>query len=113
MVALTIVLSPAARTASASTSRTRSREGRKRATSTSRYAPTSASRVLPIVMPSTVSGGGLPVSAFASKAPAATPGHMRRPQTTMAASAIPVGGQTAVMLSFSNASSSPSLAVAK
>ena len=35
---------------------------------------------------------------FARKAPSATPGHMLRPQRTSAASAIPVGGQTAVTL---------------
>jgi hypothetical protein len=98
-VALTIVLSPAASTASASTSRARSSEGRKR-TARSRLAPTSASRVLPALMPSTVTRG-TPVQELARNAPSATPGQYRRPHTSRAASAIPVGGHTAVTLEFS------------
>jgi hypothetical protein len=54
IVALTMVLSTAPRPTSARMSRTRSSEGRKPATRRSSQAPTSASRVLPIVMPRTV-----------------------------------------------------------
>ena len=43
------------------------------------------------------------------KAPAATAGHMRTPRMSSAARAMPVGGQTAVALAWTEAKSSPSL----
>jgi hypothetical protein len=108
-VALTVVLTAPARNARAMTSRTRSRDGRKSATRRNRNAPTSASPVLPAVIPSTVYQG-TPVSTLPRSAPRAMAGHIRYPQKTVAASAIPVGGQTALMLSFVYARLSPSFA---
>jgi hypothetical protein len=93
------VLSAAARPASASTSRARSSDGLKPA-SRKRLAPASASSVLPAVIPRTVIKG-TPVQELAMKAPRATPGQARRPHSSRAASAMPVGGQTAVTLEFS------------
>ena len=60
-------------------------------------------------MPRTTSIG-TPVQPLASSAPIATPGQYRYPHSTNAASAIPVGGHTAVTLRFAKASVSPSLA---
>ena len=65
--------------------------------------------MLPQVIPITATSG-TPVHAFARNAPSATPGHTRNPHRTNAASAIPVGGQTAVTLLVANARSSPTLA---
>ena len=76
MVAATAVLTPAASTTSAKTSRTRPREGRKSATWDSRNAPSSASSVFPQAMPN-VAASGIPVHEFARNAPIATPGHRR------------------------------------
>ncbi|HUR83745.1 MAG TPA: hypothetical protein VMY78_00235 [Solirubrobacteraceae bacterium] len=45
-------------------------------------------------------------------APSAIPGQSRRPPSTRTASAMPVGGQTAVTLEFSEASASPPFAAA-
>ncbi len=109
IVALIAVLTAPARNTSASTSRTRSSVGRKCVTRCSRYAPTTASSVLPVVIP-TVASSGIPVHEFARNAPSATPGQSLCPQSTRAASASPVGGQIAVTLAVSNAKLSPSLA---
>ena len=100
MVALAIVLRAPASTASAATSRTRSRADWNLATRRSRNAPATASSVFPAAMPSTA-GSGTPVHEFARKAPRATAGHIRYPPSRSAASAMPVGGHTAVMLLFS------------
>ena len=62
-----------------------------------------------MVIPSTAYSG-MPVQLFARKAPSAIAGHIRLPHRTTAASAMPVGGQTAVTLRVSNASSRPSFA---
>ena len=43
------------------------------------------------------------------KAPAATIGHVRVPRTSSTASAMPVGGQTAVALAWTEAKRRPSL----
>jgi hypothetical protein len=75
IVALTVVLMMPARTTRANTSLTRSSEAWK-STRLSRKAPTSASNVLPVVIPS-VTYSGTSVQAFARKAPSATPGHIR------------------------------------
>ena len=108
MIALTSVLITAPKTTSAMTSLTRSRRGENPATRRSRYAPVSASSVLPTTMPITVSGG-TPVFRLVSSAPSATAGHNRYPPRTNAASAIPVGGQIAVTLRVAKARSRPSL----
>ena len=47
---------------------------------------------------------------FATNAPSATAGHIRRPQISTAASASPVGGQIAVTLELASASARPSFA---
>jgi hypothetical protein len=65
--------------------------------------------VLPIVIAPAVSGLA-PLARFAANAPIAIPGHTRAPQMSTAATAIPVGGQTAVTLRLSKASRKPSRA---
>jgi len=47
---------------------------------------------------------------LARKAPANIAGHTRTPKIRYAARAMPVGGQTAVALGFTNANRRPSLA---
>jgi len=47
------------------------------------------------------------------KAPARIAGHTRRPSTKNAAMAIPVGGQTAVALTWTNARRRPALPAKK
>ena len=70
-----------------------------------------ASSVLPAAMAAAVaSGTGVP--AFARKAPAAIPGHARRPSTIRAARARPVGGHTSEMLWPMEAYRRPSRAAA-
>jgi hypothetical protein len=54
MLALIVVLTMPPRSTNATTSRTRSSDGRKSTTSRRRYAPTSPSSVFPTVIPSTV-----------------------------------------------------------
>ncbi len=108
-VALTQVLATAARLMSARTSRTRSSEGRKRATRRSAQAPSTASAVLPTAMP-TATATGAPVHRFAANAPRATPGQTPYPRRRTAASAIPVAGQTSVAKPPTASSARPILA---
>jgi hypothetical protein len=61
--------------------------------------------VIPSALPS-----GIGVVMFATNAPSATAGHIRRPQISTAANASPVGGQIAVTLEFASASARPSFA---
>jgi hypothetical protein len=68
--------------------------------------------MFPVAMPKDVKAEPAVVR-FARKAPAKTPGQTRRPKARKAASAIPVGGQTGVALTWRNASLSPSLAAIK
>jgi len=63
-------------------------------------------------MPIAVTRGALAV-AFARKAPSAMPGQSRYPNKRRAASAMPVGGHTAVTCSATNAIDRPSLAAPK
>ena len=72
-------------------------------------APATASSVFPIAITAETPGGN-GVVRFAKNAPSAIAGQTRYPSTSTAASAIPVGGQTAVALAFTNASDNPSLA---
>lgn len=111
MVALTIVLSTAARTTRPTTSRRRSSEPWQ-PTRRSSQAPITASRVFPMAMPPAVQSGSLAV-ALARNAPARMPGQTRYPSTSAAASAMPVGGHTAVTCSATVANERPSLAAAK
>src|SRR6202022_1060008 len=79
--ALTVVDSPAASAASATTPATRSRDGRKPGTPPRSDAPITASRVLPKAIPQ-AEANGTALSPFTSSAPRATPGQSqarRRP----------------------------------
>jgi hypothetical protein len=111
IVALIVVLSTAARATSPKMSRSRRRSGRK-PNQISSDAPTTASSVLPTVIPRAVATGTSVVT-FARNAPSATPGHSRRPPSSSAASARPVGGQIPVTLGVAKASASPSFAEPK
>ncbi len=59
-------------------------------------------RVLPTVISAEVSMPE-PLRRLAASAPNATPGHRRRPPSSKAATAMPVGGQIGVTLLFANA----------
>src|ERR1043166_7448877 len=72
-------------------------------------APATASRVLPAPIPAATHRGS-PAAAFAPNAPRRMPGTARRPKSTTAASANPVGGQTADTSAARTASASPSFA---
>ena len=109
-VALTCVLSPAARTTKPTTSRRRASAGRNPTTGCRREAPTTASRVLPSAMPEATRMVA-PVDALTRKAPKARPGQPRCPNRVSATSAMPVGGQTAVAKPLTASRESPSWAV--
>jgi hypothetical protein len=94
-VALIRVLTPAPKTTSARTSRTRSSVTRK-PTRLSSVAPTTASSVLPTAI-ATASNGSAPLVAFAMQAPTATAGHNPRPKSRRLARAIPLGAHTGVI----------------
>lgn len=111
IVALTAVLNPAASTTSPNTSFTRLSEPRNPIRLSSQ-APTTASSIFPTAMPHAVSTGSFAVT-FAANAPSKIPGQTRKPRISRAASATPVGGQTAVTCSATSASERPSLADAK
>ncbi len=64
--------------------------------------------MLPSAMPSEVATEPAVVT-FTTKAPTATAGQARRPSSSSAARAIPVGGHTAVALACTEAKSRPSL----
>ncbi len=107
IVALTAVASrpasPAKRKMFLGESRTRPSETKRRTS----HAPSRASVVLPIAIPAEVSG--LPVVVRLTRnAAIPMPGHTRGPKIRHAASAIPVGGQTAVALGFTCARPNPS-----
>ena len=90
-VALTAMLTRAARITIAIASRSRSSSFRK-STCSSSHAATRIATVLPAAMPAAASGDG-PIETLTRKAPRLTPGHIRRPQTSIPTKAIPVGGQ--------------------
>jgi hypothetical protein len=108
IVALTAVLTTAPSRISASTSRTRSSAGRKRARARSEL-PTTASSVLPTEMPSATAIDA-PLVAFAMNAATRTAGQTRRPKRIIDASAIPVGAHTGVMRPCATDSASPTFA---
>ena len=90
------------------------------ATRVASIAPRDASRVLPMAMVIEVTTvmardvpAGLWVVRLTRKAPSITAGHNRYPQSRIAASARPVGGQTAEALVFNRANERPSLPAAK
>jgi hypothetical protein len=107
-VALVAVLTTAPSRISASTSRTRSNAGRKRARARSAL-PTTASRVLPTEIAS-ATGTDAPLVAFAMNAATRIAGHSRRPKRISDASAIPVGAHTGVITPCATESASPSFA---
>ena len=111
IVELTIVLTIAPKKIRPKKSRNRSREGRNPITRLSRYAPTSASSVLPVAMPRDVTGPVFVVR-FTINAPSVMAGQMRYPSKSTALNAIPVGGQTTVTCSATNASLNPIFALA-
>src|SRR5215216_3181997 len=94
------------------TSRTELKELLQRFDLCRRYQASSASNVFPVAMPS-VEAIGIWVGRFAASAPIKMPGHTRKPKINSEAIAIPVGGQTGVTFSCSEASESPSFAPAK
>jgi hypothetical protein len=63
-------------------------------------------------MPNAVAIASLAVM-FATRAPTNTPGQSRQPNSSNTASAIPVGGQTAVTCLVANAIERPNFAAAK
>ena len=73
-----------------------------------RKPPTTASSVLPSAMTAEVSSVPA-VVALAAKAPIKIAGHMRRPPSSTAASAMPVGGQIGLALGLIEASCKPEL----
>jgi hypothetical protein len=107
MEALTAAAGSAA-AAKVKTSRGRSNARTPAASRSTSQAPSSPSSVLPSAMPSEVATEPAVVT-FTTKAPTATAGHARRPSRSSAASAIPVGGHTAVALACTEAKSRPSL----
>src|SRR5439155_1097552 len=71
-----------------------------------------ASSVFPTAIPA--EGNGSPVVVmFVKNAPSSTPGQTRIPSRSSAASEIPVGGQTAVVLVFTKARLSPNFPATK
>ena len=106
IVALTVVLTIAPNTNRPKMSLNRSSDGRNRTNRFSRYAPRRASSVLPVAMPTDAIAGAF-VVILAMKAPNAIAGQMRYPNRSTAHNAIPVGGQTTVTCSATNASVSP------
>ncbi len=111
IVALIVVLAPATRMTSPSASLSRASAGRAPLFARSQ-APTTASSVLPAAIPSAVPSGSWEVM-LATKAPMAMPSQVRRgPRSTVAASAIPVGGQTGLTCAAIDASDKPILAAA-
>ena len=91
MVALMMVLPNAPSIVSASTSRSRSSDGRNPATLVSSHAPASGSRVLPTAIVAAASGAIPPVTLM-TKAPRVTAGQYRNPIKSSAARAMPEGG---------------------
>ena len=108
-VALTVVLSAAARTTRARTSTSRSRPRWIRATRVRRATARTASSVFPMPM-AIATQKEAPLHALATTAPSITAGQTRTPPTSSAASAIPVGGQTSVANPLTGASVRPSRA---
>src|SRR5690349_19996810 len=112
IVALTSGARTAAYTTNVSTSPTELKEFLQRFDLFRRNQAANASSVFPVAMPN-VKGIGRLVGKFAASAPRKTPGRTRGPKMSTAAIAIPVGGQTGVTFSWSDASESPSSAPAK
>ena len=77
-----------------------------------RYAATTPSSVFPAAMPIEVASDPAVVR-LTKKAPTKTAGQTRTPSSRNAARAIPVGGQTVVALTCTNASRRPSLPATK
>jgi hypothetical protein len=106
MVALTVVLampaSPAKRKTPCGCSNARVPVAKRR----TRKAPITPSSVLPAAMASDVATVPAVVR-LTRNAPRSTPGQIAGPKIRNAASAMPLGGHTAVALAFTNASCRP------
>lgn len=74
-----------------------------------KYVAARASRVFPIAIV-TARESAESVLRLVNRAPTKMPGHKRNPKISSAAMAIPVGGQTGLILSCSKASANPTLA---
>src|ERR1051325_5064260 len=105
-VAATAVLTIPASSARVKTSRARSPTRRPRAKRLTRYAPSSPSSVFPAAI-ATALGTAPVVVRFNRNAPTMIAGQTSYPASSRAASAIPVGGQTAVALGLTTANRSP------
>ena len=109
---LTIVLTTAPKATSPRTSAGRSSVVSMSVKRRRSHAPVTASRVLPVAMAAATRVGSCAM-ALAKNAPTQIPGHTPRPSSSTAASAMPVGGQTNVTCSTTNAIVRPSLAARK
>ena len=101
----------------ASTAKRRKSGARSKARAPSAYrstraAPTTASSVFPAAMPSELAIDPAVVM-LTRNAPMKIAGHTRTPNSSTAASAIPVGGQTGEALACTKAKCSPSLPARK
>lgn len=94
---------------SETTSLTRSSVGRNPAIRRISQSPTTASRVLPTPMRAAVPRGR-PRVISATTTPASRAGHIRIPKIARAASAMPLGGHTAVTVPATSAREAPRLA---
>src|SRR2546426_5343183 len=112
MVALTVVLTRAARPVNLKTSAARSKAALPRANRVTRALPAAASRLFPTAIPSAVAIDPAVVR-LTRNAATKMAGHTPGPSRRKAASAIPVGAHTAVALGCTTASLKPSLPAAK
>src|SRR6185436_17278925 len=108
---LLIVVQTAAATTNLKTSRARSSEGRNPKALSTRTA-TSVSRVFPNAIPKALKAG-TGVKRLVSSAPRKIPGQTRYPSRSIAARAIPVGGQTGETFVWTEASDNPNLPATK
>src|SRR5215510_11855682 len=111
-VALTVVATPPASAANAKKLRARRKTSRPPAQRFTSQTPTTASSVLPAAMPSDEATDPAVVT-FTRNAPRKIAGHAEYPYSSRAASAMPVGGHTAVALAWMNASDRPILPATK
>ena len=111
-VALTAVPAPPASPAKAKKLRAPRKTSRPPAQRFTSQTPMTISRVLPLAMPSDEATDPAVVR-FTRNAPRKIAGHTVGPYSRAAASAMPVGGHTAVALAWTKASDSPSLPATK
>ena len=112
MVALIAVLVMTATTMNARASRSRRSVGSKAGRRCRIHTAASASSVFPVATQGAVHSGA-PVVAFATSAPTQIAGQSERPQSSMAARAMPVGAHTVVICSATNANRNPNFAATR